>query len=140
MKDTNHKISRQIVNEAIKQGVSTIKMEYLKNIRKGITKRTTRTSRKNKYKMMVCRNNRFVNSWSFGQLQQFIEYKAMKVGIQIVYVNPAYTSKECPVCHAVNQSNDRNYECKCGFYYHRDVVGAINIYVSTKVAGNRQSA
>ena len=146
MRDVNHKISRQIINEALKQGVSMIKMERLKNIRKGITKRATRTSRKNKrskynkFKMMVRRNNRFVNSWSFGQLQKFIAYKAMKAGIQVVYVNPKNTSKECPVCHALNQSNDRKYTCNCGFHKHRDVVGAMNIYASTKVVGNRQSA
>ena len=143
MRDINHKISRQIVNEALKQGVSIIKMECLKNIRKGITKRATRTSRKNKrskynkFKMMVHRQNRFVNSWSFGQLQKFISYKAIKAGIQVVYVNPKNTSKECPVCHAVNKSNDRKYTCNCGFHKHRDVVGAMNIYASTKIVGNR---
>ena len=146
MKDVNHKISRQIINEALNQGLSIIKMESLRNIRKGITKRTTRISRKNKrsqynqYKMMVRRNNRFVNSWSFGQLQKFIEYKAVKAGIQVIYVNPVNTSKECPVCHTVNQSDDRKYICNCGFHRHRDVVGAMNIYASTKIVGNRQSA
>ena len=146
MRDVNHKISREIINEALKQGVSMIKMECLKNIRNGITKRATRISRKNKrsqynkFKMMVHRNNRFVNSWSFSQLQKFIAYKAMKAGIQVVYVNPKNTSKECPVCHAVNQSNDRKYTCNCGFHKHRDVVGAMNIYASTKIVGNRQSA
>ena len=143
MKDINHKISRQIVNEALEQGVSIIKMESLKNIRKNITKRTTRTSRKNKrskYKMMMRRNNRFVNSWSFGQLQKFIEYKTMKAGIQVIYVNPVNTSKECPVCHAINQSHDRKYTCNCGFHHHRDVVGVMNICTSTKIVGNRQSA
>ena len=140
MKDINHKISRQIINESLKQGVSIIKIERLKNIRRNITKRATRTSRKNKYKMMVRRNNRFVNSWSFGQLQKFIAYKTMKAGIQVVYVNPKNTSKECPVCHKLNKSDDRKYTCECGFHHHRDVVGAMNIYVSTKVVGNRQSA
>ena len=146
MKDINHKISRQIINEALKQGVSIIKMESLKNIRRGVTKRATRTSRKNKrskynkFKTMVHRQNRFVNSWSFGQLQKFIEYKAMKSGMQVLYVNPVNTSKECPVCHAINQSNDRKYICECGFHHHRDVVGAMNICASTKIVGNRQSA
>ncbi len=147
MKDINHKISRQIVNEAIARNVKIIKLENIKNIRKNITKRTTRTSRKNvknknyrKYQDICRKNNRFVNSWSFGQLQKFIKYKAIKAGIQVIYVNPVNTSKECPVCHAVNQSNDRKYRCNCGFHHHRDVVGAMNICVSTKIVGNRQSA
>lgn len=64
----------------------------------------------------------------------------MKAGIQVIYVNPVNTSKECPVCHAINKSNDRKYICKCGFHKHCDVVGAMNICVSTKVVDNRQSA
>ncbi|MDT2236128.1 hypothetical protein P7H19_07190 [Paenibacillus larvae] len=42
MKDQNHKISRQIVDTAIQENVSIIKLERLENIRK-----TARTSRKN---------------------------------------------------------------------------------------------
>ena len=147
MKDINHKISRQIVNEAIAQDIKIIKLEDIKNIRKNITKRTTRTSRKNiksknyrKYQDSSRKNNRFVNSWSFGQLQKFIEYKAKKAGILVLFVRPEYTSKECPICHALNETKDRKYICKCGFHKHRDVVGAMNICVSAKIVGNRQSA
>lgn len=136
MKDSNHKISRSIINEAVRQGVSVIKMERLKNIRKNITRKTTRTSRKNNLR----KRNRFVNSWSFGQLQNFIAYKAKLVGIRILYVNPKNTSKECPVCHTLNKAKDREYLCACGFHKHRDVVGAMNICRSTKVVGNRQPA
>jgi len=39
-----------------------------------------------------------------------------------------YTSPICPVCGDKNHAVGRNYECKsCGFRYHRDGVGAINI-------------
>jgi putative transposase len=39
-----------------------------------------------------------------------------------------YTSQICPVCGDKNHGVGRNYECKsCGFRYHRDGVGAINI-------------
>ncbi|WP_233532464.1 IS200/IS605 family accessory protein TnpB-related protein, partial [Paenibacillus alkalitolerans] len=62
MKDQNHKISRKIVNMAIKEQVSVIKIEKLANIRQ-----TTRTSRKNAANL---------HNWSFYQLQQFIVYKA----------------------------------------------------------------
>ncbi|AVF25547.1 transposase [Paenibacillus larvae subsp. larvae] len=62
MKDQNHKISRQIVDTAIQEGVSIIKLERLENIRK-----TARTSRK---------NAKNLHSWTFYQLQQFISYKA----------------------------------------------------------------
>jgi len=39
------------------------------------------------------------------------------------------TSQVCPLCGSKNRPQNRNYECKkCGFRYHRDGVGAINIY------------
>ncbi|MED1785898.1 transposase, partial [Brevibacillus fortis] len=113
MKDQNHKISRQIVNTAIQEGVSIIKLERLENIRK-----TARTSRK---------NAKNLHNWTFYQLQQCISYKVNLAGIQVVEVNPAYTSQSCPACREKNKAKDRMYECSCGFHAHRDRVGAINI-------------
>ncbi|MCM3079965.1 RNA-guided endonuclease InsQ/TnpB family protein [Brevibacillus invocatus] len=126
MKDQNHKISRQIVNTAIQEGVSIIKLEQLENIRK-----TARTSRK---------NAKNLHSWTFYQLQQFIFYKANLASIQVVKVNPAYTSQFCPVCGEKNKARDRKYECSCGFNTHRDRVGAIHIMRQPVADGNSLSA
>ncbi|WPX08876.1 transposase [Anaerocellum danielii] len=58
-----------------------------------------------------------------------IEQKAGFAGIEVVYVKENMTSQICPVCGSKNKPQDRRYECKsCGFKYHRDGVGAINIY------------
>jgi len=122
MRDQNHKISRQIVNHAIQENVSIIKLEKLENIRK-----TTRTSRK---------NARNLHNWAFYQLQQFISYKANLVGIKVFEVNPAYTSQTCPCCSKRNKADDRRYECSCGFKTHRDRVGAINIMRQPVADGN----
>ncbi|MGF7033470.1 IS605 OrfB family transposase [Paenibacillus mucilaginosus] len=122
MKDQNHKISRQIVDTASQEGVSIIKIERLENIRK-----TARTSRK---------NAKNLHHWTFYQLQQFVSYKANLVGIQVVEVNPAYTSQSCPVCRKRNKAKDRRYECSCGFNAHRDWVGALNIMRQPVVDGN----
>lgn len=111
--DIDHKLSREIVNYAYDNGIKTIKLEALENIR-----RTTRQSRK---------NNRSLHSWSFYRLQQFIKYKAALLDIDVVEVNPAYTSQVCPNCGKHNVSDDRKYSCECGYQGHRDVVGAINI-------------
>src|SRR5216684_109111 len=120
MKNTNHQLSRQIVNHAREQGVGTIKIETLQGIRKG----TTCTSRGAKAR----KNNRMKNSWSFYQLSQFIAYKAERLGIKVEQVDPAYTSQECPACSARNKAQDRTYVCAdCGWMGHRDAVGAINI-------------
>jgi putative transposase len=113
MKDQNHKISRQIVNIAIKEGVSVIKLENLTNIRQ-----TARTSHK---------NAKNLHTWTFYQLQQFVIYKANLAGVRVIEVNPKYTSQECPECGEKNKARDRKYVCECGFKAHRDLVGAINI-------------
>ena len=126
MKDIDHKLSRQIVSEAVAHGVSVIKLERLQNVRS-----TTRTSRK---------NNHSLHTWSFYRLAQFIEYKARLAGITVEYVNPAYTSQRCPVCGKIHHANDRDYLCSCGYHTHRDLVGAINICNSTEYVGNRHTA
>lgn len=123
MKDIDHKISREIVNTAKKHKAKVIKLERLENIRS-----TTRTSRK---------NNPSLHTWSFYRLAQYIEYKAKLVGIEVEYVDPAYTSQKCPQCGNIHHAKDRKYICKCGYHTHRDLLGAINICNSTEYIGNR---
>ena len=114
MTDQNHKISKQIINLAVQEGVSTIKLEKLANIRK-----TARTSRK---------NAKNLHNWPFYQLAMFISYKAKLAGIRMVFVDPAYTSQSCPKCGTRNKARDRRYACHaCGYVTHRDRVGAMNI-------------
>lgn len=126
MKDQDHKISRGIVNFAIQNNISVIRLEKLTNIRN-----TAKTSRK---------NEKNLHTWSFYRLAQFIEYKALLEGIKVEYVNPQYTSQKCPICGNLNHAKDRNYSCDCGFKAHRDRVGAINIIHATVIDGNSLSA
>jgi putative transposase len=133
MKEVNHQLSRQIVNSAYEQGVGTIKVESLTGIRKG----TTRTSRCAKAR----KNNRMNNTWSYYQLTQFIVYKAERLGMRVVAVDPAYTSQDCPACTARNKAQDRTYVCSdCGWLGHRDKVGAINISRRAGSSDQRKSA
>lgn len=126
MKDQDHKISRRIVNFAKENNVAVIRMERLTNIRN-----TARTSRK---------NEKNLHTWSFYRLAQYIEYKALILGIQVEYVNPKHTSQKCPNCGELNKANDRKYKCGCGFKGHRDRVGALNIISATVIDGNSLSA
>ena len=126
MKDIDHKVSHDIIKTAVKHKVKVIKLEQLQNIRQ-----TTRKSRK---------NNHSLHTWSFYRLTKLIEYKAKLAGITVEYVNPAYTSQKCPVCGHMHHANDRTYACECGFFIHRDLLGAINICNSTEFVGNRQTA
>lgn len=50
-----------------------------------------------------------LNSWSYYQLQQFIKYKARLQGIEIVSVDPRYTSKMCSIVDSVvNTTKTKN--------------------------------
>ncbi|QKY68329.1 RNA-guided endonuclease TnpB family protein [Lentibacillus sp. CBA3610] len=126
MKDQDHKTSRAIVNFAKGNKISVIRLEQLAKIRQ-----TTRTSRK---------NEKNLHTWSFYRLSQFIEYKANLEGINVEYVNPAYTSQTCPKCSEKNKAQGRKYKCKCGFEKHRDIIGAMNIRYAPVVDGKSQSA
>lgn len=121
MKDQDHKISRQIVNFAKENNVSTIRLEQLSGIRQ-----TARTSRK---------NEKNLHSWSFYRLAQYIEYKALLSGIKVEYVNPKHTSQKCPKCGELNKAYDRKYKCGCGYKAHRDRVGSMNIISATVADG-----
>lgn len=76
IRDLNHKISKKLVEEAKTQKTGIV-LEDLKDIRK-----TAKTSKQFKYAL---------NSWSFYQLRQFIEYKAKLRGVPVVKIDPHYT-------------------------------------------------
>ncbi|MCK9370299.1 transposase [Candidatus Dojkabacteria bacterium] len=112
----NHKISREIVNTAIKNKRS-IALEKLTGIseRLKVNKKT----------------RKMIKGWSFRQLADFIEYKAKLAGIRVVYVDPRGTSKTCPKCQYCSRSNRRTqavFKCRqCNYQSNADRVGAINI-------------
>jgi IS605 OrfB family transposase len=97
MRDINHRISKAIV-QSCSPG-DTLVMEDLKYIRDRI-----RVARKQR---------QIQHSWAFGQLGDFIEYKAAERGINVVYVDPHYTSQRCPVCGHVSRNNRRKHLFKC---------------------------
>lgn len=115
MRDVNHRVSKEIVKFAIKNGVSTIGLEDLTGIRESTI---SKIPKKNRYNY---------SSWAFRQLQSFIEYKARE--------DPAYTSQTCNRCNHISKNNRSrlNFKCGiCGYENNADLNGAMNIEHRTR--------
>ena len=118
VKDLNHKISRKIVDMAKVQHAALV-FEDLNGIRQ-----TRKQHRSFKYAL---------HSWSFYQLQTFVEYKAKLLGVPVLYVDPAYTSQDCSRCGARGQRQGKEFKCPvCGHVDHADVNAAFNIALRQK--------
>ncbi len=110
----NHKISRYIVDFAIRYGCGTIQMEDLAGF-----------SSKQK--------NSLLDNWSYYDLQQKIEYKANEHGIKVNFIKPQYTSQRCNECgyiHMDNRKTQAEFKCiKCGHKSNADINAARNIAI-----------
>lgn len=113
----NHYISKKIIDFAIKNKAKHINLEQLKGFGESGNKFLTR-------------------NWSYYQLQEFIIYKANKYGIDVRFVNPAYTSQVCSCCghyeegQRISQSDFvcKNPKCKnFGKHINADFNAARNI-------------
>lgn len=113
----NHKVSKYIVEFAVKNKCGVIQMEDLS----GATKEV---------------EERFLKEWSYYDLQQKIEYKAKEYGIEVIKINPKYTSKRCSKCGCIHVENrdckndQAKFECKiCGHKENADINASKNIAV-----------
>jgi|GEM_PF-103847 len=102
----NHNISKLIVLSAL-QNNAIIAIEDLS----GIRERTNQLPR-NKTE------RRRSNSWAFFQLRMFLTYKCLRSGVELVVVNPAYTSQTCAECLHIHPVRGKSYRSgkifKCG--------------------------
>lgn len=108
-KNTNHIIAKTIVTEAERTGRGLC-LEELKGIR-------TRVRLRKPQRVAL-------HSWAFAQLADFIVYKARRAGVPLVFVDPAYSSKECAECGHVDRLNrisQAKFACRsCGVVAHAD--------------------
>jgi len=72
--------------------------------------------------------NQRIHQMVTGQVRRMVTYKAERLGMRVALQDEAYTSQECPRCDQRHKPRGRIYQCPaCGFHFHRDGVGAINI-------------
>ncbi|MGL6024080.1 MAG: RNA-guided endonuclease InsQ/TnpB family protein [Cetobacterium sp.] len=109
-KTYNHQLSAEIIKVALKNRCGVIKLEKLT---------------KNGFDSKLLRN------WSYFELQTMIQYKAKMNGIEVLFINPAYTSQMCSECGNIDKENrptQEQFRCtKCGFEANADHNASINI-------------
>jgi IS605 OrfB family transposase len=123
-KDTNHVISKRLVAKA-ERTKRAIALEDLSGIRqRARVKRQQRARHSN---------------WAFGQLRQFVSYKARLVGVRVCLVDPKYTSQQCSACTHTERRNRKSqaeFCCVvCGHAASADYNAAINIERAALSAG-----
>lgn len=116
----NHNISKAIISEA-KQSQSIVAIEDLTGIRE-------KTNQKPRSKT----ERRRSNSWAFYQLRTFLEYKGIKEGVEVIAINPAYTSQTCHSCLHIGLRSNKSFRCSnkaCGWIGDADLNGSLMISV-----------
>ena len=117
-RNTNHVISKRLVQKA-QSNQQAIAIEELRHIRQR-TERTVRHSQRARQ-----------SSWTFGQLRQFLSYKAALAGVPLHTVDPRNTSRTCSQCGHCEKANRKSQACfvcrSCGYSCNADWNAALNI-------------
>lgn len=114
-KDFLNKTSRKIVNYAVKNNIGTIVFGDCADIHE---------------KTDCGKNNQIIQQNLEQQLRKYVTYKYESIGGITQVIPENYTSQTCPKCGS-RKKDKRIYSCSnslCGFQYHRDGVGSINIW------------
>lgn len=108
-KDSNHKLSRKIINSYDVICIENIKINDLNS--------------------KISNINRAYRDVAFCQFQNFLTYKAEDAGKILVKVDPHNTTKECYECGKLIDKTlkERVHKCSCGNIEDRDVNAAKNI-------------
>ena len=120
VKNTNHVISKQIVQKAkaLNQGIA---LEALSKIKTPAAK-----SQKLRH-----------SQWSFYQLRNYIQYKAQLNGIEVILVDPRNTSIKCSQCGHIDKENRKTRDkficTNCNFSARADNNAAINIAAKASI-------
>ncbi|WP_414412023.1 RNA-guided endonuclease TnpB family protein [Synechococcus sp. O70.1] len=121
IRDILHKQTTRLVSTLYARGVQTVVIGDIRNIRVSADYST--------------RLNQKLHQMLHGQTRHHITYKAERLGMKVVLLDERYSSQTCPACNKRNKPfasagrspQGRVYRCGCGFEFHRDGVGALNL-------------
>jgi IS605 OrfB family transposase len=118
VRDRLHKVSRHIVEWSHQFEKPCIVFEYLKGMRDSIDYGT--------------RMSRRLHHLPFRTLQYYTSYKAAFEGVPTAWIDPEYTSQQCPMCGHTERANrhKKRFKCRsCQHQDHADRGASINIAV-----------
>ena len=111
----NHRYSKALIEYAVKHRYGVIQMEDLTGIKSSTD------------------FPKFLRHWTYYDLQTKIKAKAKEHGIEIVLVDPRYTSQRCSKCGHINKDNRKSqsqFICiKCGFKANADFNASQNLSI-----------
>src|SRR6266699_4937980 len=115
IKDVEHKQTSKLITTLHQAGVQTLVIGDVRDIRQDND--------------VGHINNQKIHQWSHGSIRFKLTYKAERLGMDVALQAEHYTSRTCPCCgHVLSKVKGRVFRCpKCGWTYHRDGVGAMNI-------------
>ena len=121
VRDTNHKISKELVQRASLSSKALAKALALEDL-SGIRERANGFGRQMRWLM---------GNWAFDQLKQFLVYKAEAAGVPVAFVDPRNTFRTCHACgHCAkeNRKSQAKFLClQCGLDMNADKNAALNI-------------
>jgi putative transposase len=116
LRDALHKLTTNLVSTLHQRGVQTVVIGDIRDIRKHTNHGHTANQR--------------LHQVPSGIVRRMLTYKAQRLGMQVVLADERHTTQRCPACGRRYKPRGRMYRCRnkqCGFVFHRDGVGAMNI-------------
>ncbi|KAB8145729.1 IS200/IS605 family element transposase accessory protein TnpB [Chloroflexia bacterium SDU3-3] len=125
-KDTNHRISKQLVAKA-ERTKRAIALEELTHIRQRT--RVNGPTQRSRH-----------SNWAFAQLRQFISYKAQRIGIAVLAVDPRNTSRTCSVCGHCEKANRCSQAIFCCVVCRHQATADVNAAINIRNRAESQTA
>jgi len=116
IREIYYKVAREIIGKAKEIGATVIVMEDLEIYKEDKDSKEL---------------NGRLHRWGYRKFQWILEYQARLHGLNVKYVDPAYTSSLCPMCEGeldLSSNGCRLRRCqRCGLEKDRDVIAVKNL-------------